>query len=591
MLGCAYRGFRANVGTGRAMRGVQINYGDFVEGAKESFAIAVSNSLYPTEQQLSKYDLSPMRYANPCEMYYTLLDGNTSPITSDIVRTDIGVWSEQISGADGVFLSPVTVTLVSDTAFTTSGFEFVFDTANDIYALDVGISWYSGDTLISQMDFAPDAAEYSCEHPVEGFDKVVIEFRKINMPFNRLRLQEINYGTGVMFVGDEITNVKVVQELSPISTELGINTVDVTLKTKRGTNYDFKKRQKIDVFFNGERIETAFVKRAKRTGRGVWNISADDYIGFMEDADFYGGVYNSKNAGELFDEIAESARVSILVQDDLRELTVSGYIPYTTCREALMLLAFSVGAVVDTSAAESVRVYTLSVEPTQLVTLDRVLLGQTFTDGDAVREVQLYLHSYEPIEDGAKLYDASQDGVGDDILLRFSEPMHDLSFTGTGSIMQSGANYAIINAGADFVLSGKKYRHIENIRRRTAGITTEQDNIKIVSIRSATLRSDTNIDRVFDLCYNELTKVDKANMQIVERQKKVQHKAVYAYAKYGEVMYGQDDEPTYIGDASVNVGDVIQMETGYLGVKQGRVTRLSYSLSSGTLVKDAEVVL
>jgi pyruvate kinase len=69
----------------------------------------------------------------------------------------------------------------------------------------------------------------------------------------------------------------------------------------------------------------------------------------MEDAMFEGDIYVDKNVGELLAEIFSVAKVPYEIAEDIASMTVSGHIPYCTCRKALMLVAFATLSVVDTS--------------------------------------------------------------------------------------------------------------------------------------------------------------------------------------------------------------------------------------------------
>ena len=67
------------------------------------------------------------------------------------------------------------------------------------------------------IDFTPNSAFYFCRQFVEYYNKVVITFNSLNLPYNRLKLRSIDYGYGTYFYGDELRNVKLIQEIDPIS--------------------------------------------------------------------------------------------------------------------------------------------------------------------------------------------------------------------------------------------------------------------------------------------------------------------------------------------------------------------------------------
>ena len=152
-------------------------------------------------------------------------------------------------------------------------------------------------------DFTPDSAFYFCQKFVENYNKIVITFNSINMPKNRLRLLSVDYGYGTIFYGDETRTAKQIQEYNPVSTDIMINTFDFTLDSKRDMNYSFQENQPLSVYFNDELISTNFVTKSTRKSKNLWTVQCDDYIGFLADVWYKGGMYNNANAVELLQDI------------------------------------------------------------------------------------------------------------------------------------------------------------------------------------------------------------------------------------------------------------------------------------------------
>ena len=63
-------------------RGVAIRYGDVAPEAKENFVPTASESEFDTLAQLQQYNLNFPNYANPCELYQTVLDGTATAFPS-----------------------------------------------------------------------------------------------------------------------------------------------------------------------------------------------------------------------------------------------------------------------------------------------------------------------------------------------------------------------------------------------------------------------------------------------------------------------------------------------------------------------------
>lgn len=555
--------------------GVAIRYGDVAPEAKENFTPSVSDKAsFVDLSQLQRYNLNFPNYANPCELYSVVLDGEASAFPSAPENANLGLWSEQISGDDGTFASPIVLTLTSSGQYSSQGFTFTFDTYNNIHPTHINIHWWR-DTAeamedLGAMDFYPDNAFYFCRNKVENYNRVVITFTALNMPCNRLKLRVIDYGYGVIFSGNELRNVKNIQEINPISSEISINTTDFTLDSKTDMDYSFQAKQPLSIYFNGELKATTFVKKSVRKAKRLWNIQSEDYIGLMDGIPYAGEMFFGADAYAVLSGIFSIAKVPCQIDEAFRGIPLTGYIPYTTCREAIMQVAFAIQAVVDTSSSDVVKVYALDDEVKQTIPLNRIMQGQSFTDDETVTAVEVACHTYKAITESMDVYNASESGTGTNILVKFSEPLHDLSIT-NGTIVVGVTNYAIINANAGCVLRGQKYEHTTVTHRKSNPVVLASEIEKIVTIDNATLVSAYNINMVLEKCYNWLIKTNTTNLKIVE----------------GKHVTGEGSNAVVTYDTPVILGEVIKSETEYLGEVTGRIIKQSFSLNGGIIVKEA----
>jgi hypothetical protein len=129
-----------------------------------------------------------------------------------------------------------------------------------------------------------------------------------------------------------------------------------------------------------------------------------------------------------------------------------------------------------------------------------------------------------------------------------------------GEITKEGTNYAIINANPNCVLSGQRYEHTKEIRQKRNTIVSADELEKIVAIENATLVSANNVDNVLEKCYNWLIKTNTINLKIVERK--------------------------YKDEAETQVGDKIKVGTEYLGTQEGIITKQTFNLIGGIIIKD-----
>lgn len=539
---------------------VIVRYTDIAIGAKESFGISVDNRLHASNVELIKTEGATFkRYDMPFDLNSMILDGAAEFLPEDGLA-EIGFISEQLSDENGNFVEPISIEFISSETFASAGLTLRFDEIKNIYPTHIRIDWYNGDMLLDGADFNPTSSNYFCNKKVEFYNKFVITFYSLSVPFNRLILNHVEYGLMAEFSAKELRSAKIIQEIDPISTSVPINTFDFAIDIKKNIEFSFQTRQPIEVIFNGEKRATAFVKIAKRKSKTMWDIHAEDHIGLMDSVCFKGGIYSNKNAADLIDEIFSVSKVPYGIENGFGDIVVSGYIPYTTCREALMQVIFAIGAVADTSNSDKVNIFALKKDITQEISSRRIMQGQSFEDETRVTAVELMSHSYNDTNETLVAYEAEKSGTGNNIFVSFTEPLHDLTIT-SGSIVESGVNYAIINANSGCTLTGKKYEHTTVIHRKDNPLVLSTDIENVVAIEDATLISSNNIDKILLLCYNYIVNTEKINMKIIDGKTNINTK----------------------------VGDLISYETEYLGNKTGRIIRQSFSLVGGMLVKDSVV--
>lgn len=585
-------------------KGVKIKYGDVAPGAKETFdnKVALGDATsFSNSEVLKEYNAEFANYANPCELYQTVLDGSASAFPEDPVGENIGIWSEDLSDEYGDLPFPLILEFdAGEQQFSSQGVTLTFDTYNNIYATIVQIQWirttFEGVETLANKIFYPDSPFYFCHHKVENFTKIRISFLSINMPHNRLKFRAIDFGYGTYFTGRELRTAKIMQSIDPISSEIAINTFDFTLDSKTEMEYSFLKKQPLNVYFNDKLIATTFVTKSVRKTQKMWEIQSEDYIGVLDGISFPGGIYSNKDAVQLLQEIFASAKVPCDISTEFAGLTVTGYIPYTTCREALMQVAFAIKAVVDTSNSELVKVFKLSDDIKDVIPKERVYEGQTPEYSDTVTSVTLTAHTYTESTESIEAYNANESGIGDEVLVRFSEPLHSLSIVkGTilsdeGGNARIGANFAYIKALDGCVLTGKKYTHTETVFRKDNPIVSVDDLPKSVDVKDATLVSADAAKSILEHCFQWLTKTETLKTKIVEGFKITKHGgAKYGRAVYGKTKYGEPEYKVRTDDIPVNVGDMVKISREYLPEFTGRITEATYNLNGNIIAK--EVVL
>ena len=532
---------------------LRVSYADVAVGAKENFAPSATGQTSNSTPALLQGQQTPM-YANPCEIYSVLLDGSLTVPPDD---PKYALVSDSLSSAtDGSFETPLVLTLTATGQYTSQGITLVFDETSNRYATAVNIKWYRGSTLLSDKNFTPDKPNFFCANKIENYNKLIVSFSKMNMPRNRLYLTDILYGTVRNFGQDEIENFSLLQEIEPVSETVSINTVGFTLKKQSDVDFIFQEKQPLYTYFDDTLVQTTFITHYERNSDRTYDIESEDYVSILDDSPFGGGIYSAKNAAALIGEMLSPLKVEYEIAGSLQTATLTGYLAISSCREALNQIAFALGAVVDTSYSDKVKLYKLSDTVAGTLNASNTFTGQTTTFRDKLTELRLTAYSYVAGTTDYTAYKAADSGTGSGITVAFPEPLHSLSIT-NGKIVSQTVNQAVINADANCVLTGKKYDKTQTIITKRNPLILAGDKENVVELKDFTLVNRTNADELATAAYNYYS----ARREISEK-----------------ILTG-----------NLKVGDKVTQEYDYMDDVTGRIVSMKHTVSGTAQV--AEVII
>jgi hypothetical protein len=440
------------------------------------------------------------------------------------------------------YIDAPVLTITFNQKFTSVGLLLTFNTMSGDYASHINIQWYSENELISSMDFTPDDTKYFCSNYVMLYDKIVITFLSTSKPNRPVFLTRIDYGIYRDFLSDEVRQISCLQEINAISENISINTMNFTVRTKSSVPFDLQKKQKLALYFNGGLIGNFYLKNGAKKSKTDYYMDSHDALGILDGNEYHGGIYTGQLVPAVIANIFEDEDFNYLLSDAFDNVKLYGYIPYTTKRNALVQIAFAIGAVVDTSNYDGVVIYPKQEAKTGEFASNEVFGGLTLEHSDVVTGVRLTVHDYQKSDEMAEIYKGVLDGTAEAI---FTEAYHSLSITG-GTITARGDNYAFITgSGGEVVLTGKKYNHF------TSTVIKENPNIIF----------NKNIKEVPDA-----TLVYKGNaVSVLER--------IYEYYQHAENVVCD----VLLSDKVI--GQVVDIDTDYDGIKTGTIESVSYSFA------------
>lgn len=436
-----------------------------------------------------------------------LMDGSFSFFPEVPEQYFWGLWSTTQSDKIGVFADPPVLDITFTQDHSSSGLTLHFYSPTEDWASRIKIQWFSQDGgLISTALFYPDSVDYYCAKKVENYRRIRIHFLETNHPGRYLKLAGIDYGVYLHFSGHEIVEAHVLEECDPLSSEISINTLNVSLYNKEGRfsilnpegYFDvLQHKQKFTVWEDVKQdarstgsvsycMGTFYLSDWSNSGDTLADFSAVDAIGLLDGAPFDGGIYNT-TAAELAEAILTG--YSYTLDESLAAERVQGYIAAGTRREALQQLAFAIGAVVDCSRGELIRIAPAPSKASGMITYDRKLQdGSKVTLNPLITAVAVTAHRYLPGETTEELYrDTLDPGI---YRVTFNAPAVVDSLTVTGAeLTESGVNLCTLTVAkaGEVCVTGRKYTDSTVVLRRTAANLPPNAQDNELTVTDATL--------------------------------------------------------------------------------------------------------
>lgn len=440
---------------------------------------------------------------------------------------------------------------------------------------------------------------------------------------------------GHIISDDELRDIKIVREIDPLSINLVVNTCDFAYQPKG--DYMLAAQQPIDIYYDDILHGRFYIDTTARVGENIYNIKSYDAIGLLDDYKYMGNIFNKRHSFgnepwgdsiwnrvmpvyEIIAEIIETAapgKIDYTISSEIPNEKMYGYIPICSCREALAQICFSLGVVADTSQTTGINIYPLTTTVSQMVRQDRIARDIRVNEQEKVSEIKLIVDDY--YTDGSSEYEKTYNKVCKDEKIEFNAPYYQMRFEysknegngklngefstdpDTGKILAS-ANYAVISiSDKNTRLESMEYRIIHTSHNRKLS-----DSIgKTVELSGRTFVSENNVEEVLTRCADYYSKKLKLTVKIYESGGRLRygHRKYgqvrygqylqegssiikYGQAKYGQVQYGQ-----YIYEPPIEIGEIIDMDLGYLGEMRGRVISERYNLNGNIILKECEILI
>lgn len=216
---------------------------------------------------------------------------------------------------------------------------------------------------------------------------------------SRLRLI---FGT-VSYYSDVIKSCSLTQEISGISEELSVDYFDCTLYLDNSAVVT--KHEKVQVWFGLAYLGTYYRTDFKQIDENLYSLKFQSVLGVIDKKKFAGAMYSAAPLSEVITDITGSNPLDpwhVHLDNAYTAVTVTGYIPACTWREALQQVAFAVGACVSSAQTNGIEMFPPKTEG-KSITRAEIFNTLDITEYQPVTAVRIASHSYtETTETGGE---------------------------------------------------------------------------------------------------------------------------------------------------------------------------------------------
>lgn len=326
----------------------------------------------------------------PCislELNRWIGDGSFSFI-EDVENLPVAFESAELSGADGTFSHPPTLTAVLGNTYSSSGITLVTGTELNT---ELNVKWYRDNVLKYEGNYLGPVAQ----HEVDDYNKLVVTVTK-TLPYRRVRAYELVFGINHRIDKGELRSISVKNECDVKSESLPASTLDWQLDSESSPTFMFQALQPVYVYHEQTLIGVYYVKTHSRVAQTLYNVSCEDAIGVLDRSNFAGGVYNNVSAASIARSIiGETFELDIQCDD----VMLTGIIKPSTRRDALQQVAFAWGVCLSTDGTEKIRVFKPKIGY-KSIPASRTFYGVRLNMESAISSVTVVSHEYTPDENG-----------------------------------------------------------------------------------------------------------------------------------------------------------------------------------------------
>ena len=510
-------------------------YDDIVVGAKEQATFSTDTELQPgsTVESL-KEGVTPYDFASlETDTYITatpkrLADDEPLGLVSTIVSDENGEFPDNTS------VAPVISIVFEETFITTYGITIY--AANILHKVVVRLNvWNDGSPEILTYTFNATQKDEFFSWPAAQTKSIYIFFSAIDRPGAFLRVYNIELGRMVVFDDANTISAQVHTTFSLTGESIEYDTLDLQVLYDQVRGFFFQRRQPLafigsdgqtkQTFYvdQGETVETSEGSQRAYTAK----ISAYDIIASMEDT-FLGGMYNNVPVSTLLADIMGDVPYTLQGADGM---TMTGYIPITTRRQALALVCR--GCNLRPYRGASMTIKPIETSAVSIYARNNIVDAPTVDAQQEQVSVTLKEHNYSKGTEEKELYHWYISKTSP-ATITWSAPVHSVKAYEVTGVDENGndivsetestavtftarnANYCTVTNTSDNKIVLKGLLYVDSTVEHTKSEEQSQayDTVNTVTIEDQTILSDA--EDVLDVLYNAYTRSATVSCQYVD---------------------------------------------------------------------------
>ena len=485
---------------------LEINYIDAPEGAQEKMTVIGEGANSLSDPHLIAKGGKNIPYAT-LEPGIWKLDGTMRIMPDD---PNPGWWSMERSGDDGRFVNPPRITISFPEPYGSTGFTMTFSPATDQWCSEIHATWYNGQTLLVDQTYYPNDPNWILEETVESFDTVVFDLMATNKPGHFAKVQRIEIGRTVLFGADEIISARLLNEVDSSLCELTVDTMEFEMHDPQERSFLPQENQRVELLQDGVLRASHYITSSTRKAKSNYSISCQSSIGLLND-EFLGGMYSQKPLPELVAEILGEWEFEI--HSNFNGVTLTGYLPVCSQREALQQVSFAVGALISTQGSTKIRFLPIPTTVSARFNESEIFLGGNVKTAPRYARVEVNSHTYTKTDNVETLMD-EEDVEGENVLITFTTPHYDYEITG-GVINDSDINWVNITPTGPVTLNAKTYLHSTRTHVKRNPEATAKEKGNYIAVTECTLINSGNAQEAVERLYTAKQRRQTVNQDVI----------------------------------------------------------------------------